>query len=51
MDISDVRKDVVTAALKQYRARYYNEDVPQSILDEVFAKVGGRLIFLSGTSL
>jgi len=47
MNIRDVRKDVVTAALKQYRARYYNEDVPQSILDEVFAKVGGRLIFLN----
>lgn len=47
MNIGDVCKDVVTAALKQYRARYHKEEVPQSILDEVFAQVGGRLIFLN----
>ncbi|KAA8612732.1 ATPase [Pyrenophora tritici-repentis] len=47
LNIRDVRKDVVTKALKQYRARYHNEDVPQNILDHVFAQVGGRLIFLN----
>ena len=47
MNIRDVRKDVVTKALQQYRARYHNEDIPQTILDQVFAKVGGRLIFLN----
>ncbi|KAI4610591.1 hypothetical protein J4E83_008205 [Alternaria metachromatica] len=47
ISVRDVRKNVVTTALKQYRARYHNEDVPQSILDGVFAKVGGRLIFLN----
>ncbi|KAI4689133.1 hypothetical protein J4E81_007850 [Alternaria sp. BMP 2799] len=47
ISVRDVRKNVVTTALKQYRARYHNEDVPPSILDEVFAKVGGRLIFLN----
>lgn len=47
MNIRDVRKDVVDNALRKYRARYHNEDVPQSILDEIFAKVGGRLIFLN----
>ncbi|KAF2030565.1 hypothetical protein EK21DRAFT_100425 [Setomelanomma holmii] len=47
MNIRDVRKDVVTNALKRYRARYHNEDVPQSILDKVLAQVGGRLIFLN----
>ncbi|CAN9400092.1 unnamed protein product [Alternaria alternata] len=47
ISVRDVRKNVVTTALKQYRARYHNEDVPQSVLDEVFAKVGGRLIFLN----
>ncbi|KAG9187978.1 hypothetical protein G6011_01901 [Alternaria panax] len=47
ISVRDVRKNVVTTALKRYRARYHNEDVPQSILDEVFAKVGGRLIFLN----
>lgn len=47
INVKDAHKDVVTNALKQYRARYHHEDVPQSILDEVFAKVGGRLIFLN----
>ncbi|KAF1943580.1 hypothetical protein EJ02DRAFT_464921 [Clathrospora elynae] len=47
MNIRDVPKDVVNKALQGYRARYHNEHVPQSILDEVFAKVGGRLIFLN----
>lgn len=47
LNIRDVRKDVVTTALRQYRARFHNEDVPQSILDHVFAQVGGRLIFLN----
>lgn len=47
MNIRDVRKDVVLTALKNYRARYHNEDIPGSILEEVFAKVGGRLIFLN----
>lgn len=45
-NIKDIPKDTVTTALKKYRARM-GEDVPQSILDEVFAKVGGRLIFLN----
>jgi hypothetical protein len=47
LNIRDVHKNVVTKALKQYRARYHNEEVSQSVLDEVFAKVGGRLIFLN----
>ncbi|KAF2268232.1 hypothetical protein CC78DRAFT_530157 [Lojkania enalia] len=46
-NIRDIEKDVVTSALKKYRQRYHKEDVPQSILDEVYAKVGGRLIFLN----
>ncbi|KAL1795360.1 hypothetical protein ACET3X_007176 [Alternaria dauci] len=47
ISVRDVRKNVVTTALKQYRARYHNEDVPPHILDQVFAQVGGRLIFLN----
>jgi hypothetical protein len=47
LNIRDVRKDTVIKALKQYRTRYHNEEVSRSILDEVFAKVGGRLIFLN----
>ncbi|PVI06649.1 hypothetical protein DM02DRAFT_402877 [Periconia macrospinosa] len=47
LHIRDVRKDVAIDALKRYRARFHNEDVPQSILETVFGKVGGRLIFLN----
>ncbi|KAF2864852.1 hypothetical protein BDV95DRAFT_613212 [Massariosphaeria phaeospora] len=47
VNVRDISKGVVTNALKKYRARYHQEDVPQSILDEVFARVGGRLIFLN----
>lgn len=47
MNVRDVRKSVVIDALRKYRAKYHDEHVPQSILDEVFAKVGGRLIFLN----
>lgn len=47
MNIRDVRKEVVIDSLRKYRARYHNEHVPQSILEEVFNQVGGRLIFLN----
>ncbi|KAF2713994.1 hypothetical protein K504DRAFT_488262 [Pleomassaria siparia CBS 279.74] len=47
ISIRDIHKETVTAALKKYRARFHNEDVPTNVLDEVFAKVGGRLIFLN----
>lgn len=47
MNVRDVPKDVVTSALKRYRARFHSQDVEQSILDQVFAQVGGRLIFLN----
>jgi hypothetical protein len=46
-NVKDIDKGTVTAALQKYRARFHKEDVPQSILNEVFAKVGGRLIFLN----
>lgn len=45
--VRDVRKDIALDALKKYRARFHNEDVPQGVLDTVFAQVGGRLIFLN----
>ncbi|KAF2731552.1 hypothetical protein EJ04DRAFT_498457 [Polyplosphaeria fusca] len=47
INIRDVPKDVVTTALKNYRMRFHDEDVPQSLLDQVYGKVGGRLIFLN----
>jgi hypothetical protein len=45
--IRDVTRDDVIPALQQYRARFHNEGVPQSILEEVYAKIGGHLIFLT----
>jgi hypothetical protein len=45
--IRDVQKEVVIPALQKYRKRFHKEDVPSEILEEVFAKVGGRLIFLN----
>jgi hypothetical protein len=47
INIRDVSKDTAISALKNYRARFRNEDVPSHILEEIFAKVGGRLIFLN----
>lgn len=47
INIRDVRKETVIEALRKYRKRFHGEDVSQSILEEVFAKVGGRLIFLN----
>lgn len=45
--IRDVPRDAVLPALAQYRKRFCNENVPQSVLEEVYAKIGGRLIFLT----
>jgi hypothetical protein len=50
MNIKDVRKDVVVEALQKYRKRFHGEEVPASILEQVFAQVGGRLIFLNQVS-
>lgn len=45
--VRDIPREAVIPALKQYRARFHNEDAPQCILEEVYAKIGGRLIFLT----
>ncbi|KAF1954644.1 hypothetical protein CC80DRAFT_526712 [Byssothecium circinans] len=45
--IRDVAKSTAIEALKRYRQRFHNEEVPQSALEAVFSKVGGRLIFLN----
>lgn len=34
------------SGLRKYRKRFHNEDVPNSILEQVYEQVGGRLIFL-----
>lgn len=34
-------------ALRQYRKKYFNETLDDSILEKVYQKVGGRLSFLN----
>ncbi|KAI0202428.1 hypothetical protein F4808DRAFT_75422 [Astrocystis sublimbata] len=45
--VHDVPRDTAITALRAFRAENYKEDVPASILEQVYDKVGGRLSFLS----
>ncbi|KAK2806071.1 hypothetical protein FQN51_008024 [Onygenales sp. PD_10] len=45
--VPDLPKDRAMMALKQYRQKYFSEDLPNSILEEVYDRVGGRLTFLN----
>ncbi|KAI0008850.1 hypothetical protein F4779DRAFT_418778 [Xylariaceae sp. FL0662B] len=45
--VHDIPRHAVLEALRGFRAEKYNEDVPTSILEQVYEKVGGRLSFLS----
>ncbi|OAL63509.1 hypothetical protein A7C99_5905 [Trichophyton rubrum] len=45
--IPDLPKGKALGALRRYRSRYFKENPPQSILEEVYNKVGGRLTFLN----
>lgn len=45
--VPDLPKDKAMRALKQFRAKYRNEDTPKDILATVYDKVGGRLTFLN----
>lgn len=47
INVPDIPRDLALESLRKYRHKYHNEDVPQSILDEVYRKIGGRLIFLN----
>jgi hypothetical protein len=47
LTIVDLPKAQATAALKNYRQRYFNETVSSEILDMVYDRVGGRLNFLN----
>ena len=44
--VCDLPRPQALEALQQYREKFYDETVPQSILEEVYQKVGGRLTFL-----
>ncbi|KAK8066457.1 hypothetical protein PG997_013204 [Apiospora hydei] len=45
--VSDLPKTQAVAALRKYRAKYFKENVPLSILEQVYDRVGGRLNFLN----
>jgi hypothetical protein len=47
LPVKDLDKAAAVAALRTYRQRYYGEQTAESILDEVYHRVGGRLTFLS----
>jgi hypothetical protein len=45
--IMDLSKSRAMQALKNYRVRYRNDDPSDSILEQVYDKVGGRISYLS----
>jgi hypothetical protein len=45
--IMDLSKARAMQALKSYRVRYRNDDPSESILEQVYDKVGGRISYLS----
>lgn len=45
--IKDLCKDRAMQALRNYRMKYYGEKTADSILEEVYDKIGGRLTFLN----
>ncbi|KAI9806290.1 MAG: hypothetical protein M1825_006405 [Sarcosagium campestre] len=47
MPVLDLKKTESLQALRNYRLRYFNEDVSQTTLERVYDKVGGRLTFLN----
>ena len=45
--VSDLPKHRAMQALKNYRMKYWREATPDSVLTEVYDKIGGRLTFLN----
>jgi len=45
--VSDLPKDRAIQALRNYRIKYWQETTPDSVLTEVYDKIGGRLTFLN----
>ncbi|TPX14695.1 uncharacterized protein E0L32_005090 [Thyridium curvatum] len=47
LSIEDLPKTQAMAALQKYRQRYFGETLNQSMADQVYDRVGGRLTFLN----
>ena len=45
--VPDLPKHKAMAALREYRVKYFKEDLPSEILEKVYDSVGGRLTFLN----
>ena len=43
----DLPKRRAVQALRRYRAAYYNEILPEDVLEKIYDQVGGRLSFLN----
>lgn len=46
LNVQDVPRDVAVEALRKYRVETRGESISSSLLDEIYSRVGGRLIFL-----
>ncbi|KAG7293721.1 hypothetical protein NEMBOFW57_003778 [Staphylotrichum longicolle] len=47
LTVVDLPKAQATAALKNYRQRYFSEVPPSELLEQIYDRVGGRLNFLN----
>ncbi|QDS73591.1 hypothetical protein FKW77_001467 [Venturia effusa] len=45
--VKDLSKGAAIHALRNYRKRYHDEDIPVEMLEQIYEKIGGRLTFLS----
>ena len=50
LPVLDLPKDQAMMALRRYRNRFYAEEPSESLLEQVYGLVGGRLTFLSRVS-
>ena len=47
LPVLDLTRDQAISALKQFRRRYFEEEPPASMLEEIYERIGGRLTFLT----
>ncbi|KAI3400336.1 hypothetical protein diail_3353, partial [Diaporthe ilicicola] len=45
--VRDIPRDIAIESLRQFRKASFGEDVPAGVLEQVYAKVGGSLSFLT----
>lgn len=45
--VRDIPREAAIEAVQKFRLKAFDEEVPSAILEEVYAKIGGRLSFLS----